>query len=82
MTNILLMNIPSGPYPTDYPPIGISRVIEGIDPLLNCYPVFLDLDYCRPEPLHAKYKCRLMWKRKILTGMCIIDENNFNISVF
>ena len=49
MTKILLMNIPSGPYPTDYPPVGISRVIEGVDPKLNCDFYFYDLDYFRPS---------------------------------
>lgn len=32
MTKTLLMNIPGGPAPTDYPPAGISRVIEGLNP--------------------------------------------------
>ncbi|MBU2529935.1 MAG: B12-binding domain-containing radical SAM protein [Elusimicrobia bacterium] len=49
MTNILLTNIPSGANPTDFPPIGISNVIEGVDPCLNCNIFFLDLDYYRPS---------------------------------
>ena len=30
MTKIMLMNIPSGDAPTDFPPVGALRVIEGI----------------------------------------------------
>ncbi|MDD5473274.1 MAG: hypothetical protein PHU34_03895 [Candidatus Methanoperedens sp.] len=56
MTNILLMNIPSGPSPTDYPPVGISRVIEGINPDLNCNLSFFDLDYYRPSFEEIKNK--------------------------
>ena len=48
MTKILLMNIPSTPIPVDFPPIGISRVIEGIDSSLNCEVSFFNLDYYRP----------------------------------
>lgn len=47
MINIMLMNIPSGLYPTDYPPFAISRVIEGINPALKPNTTFLDLDYAR-----------------------------------
>ncbi len=47
MTKILLMNIPSGPGSTDFPPVSISRVIEGINPSLNCEISFLDLAYYR-----------------------------------
>lgn len=42
------MNIPSTPIPVDFPPIGISRVIEGIDSSLNCEVSFFNLDYYRP----------------------------------
>ncbi len=49
MTKILLMNIPGAVLPTDYPPIAISRVIEGIDPSLNCEASFYNLDYYRPD---------------------------------
>lgn len=42
------MNIPSGRFPTDFPPVGISRVIEGVSPFLNCEFSFLDIDYFRP----------------------------------
>jgi len=47
MTKILLMNIPSALFPTDYPLVAISRVIESIDPSLNCEVSFLNLDYYR-----------------------------------
>ena len=47
MTKILLMNIPGGPSATDYAPVAISRVMEGIDQSLNCSISFLDLDYYR-----------------------------------
>lgn len=56
MTKILLVNIPAGPYPTDYPPVGISRVIEGVDPKLNCDFYFYDLDYFRPSFEEIKSK--------------------------
>ncbi|MEW6558267.1 MAG: hypothetical protein AB1349_13135 [Elusimicrobiota bacterium] len=56
MTKILLINIPSGPYPTDYPPVGISRVMEGLDPSLNCECYFYDLDYFRPSFEEIKNK--------------------------
>ncbi len=49
MTKILLMNIPAGPFPSDYPPVAISRVMEGIDPSLGCEVSFLNLDLYRPS---------------------------------
>lgn len=49
MTKILLMNIPGAVIPSDYPPVAISRVIEGIDHSLNCEASFYNLDYYRPE---------------------------------
>ncbi|OGW31426.1 MAG: hypothetical protein A2X54_03215 [Nitrospirae bacterium GWF2_44_13] len=49
MTKILLMNIPGGPSATDYAPVAISRVMEGIDQSLNCDVSFFDLDYYRPS---------------------------------
>jgi len=49
MTKILLVNIPNGQFPTDYPPVGISRVMEGINPSLNCELVFYNLDLYRPQ---------------------------------
>ena len=58
MTNILLTNIPSGANPTDFPPIGISNVIENINPALNCNTSFLDLDYYRPSFEKIKEKIR------------------------
>ena len=47
MTKILLLNIPSGPAPTDFPPVASLRVIEGIDPKLNTTATFINLDYDR-----------------------------------
>lgn len=47
MPKILLLNLPSGPIPTDYPPVAISRIIEGIDPFLNCTVQFYNLDFYR-----------------------------------
>lgn len=49
MTKILLMNIPGAAIPSDYPPIAISRVIEGIDLSLDCEASFYNLDYYRPD---------------------------------
>lgn len=49
MTKVLLMNIPGAVLPSDYPPVAISRVIEGIDPSLNCEVSFYNLDYYRPD---------------------------------
>jgi radical SAM superfamily enzyme YgiQ (UPF0313 family) len=54
MTKILLLNIPSGPFPSDYPPVAISRVFEGIDPSLNCDISFFNLDYYRPSEEEIK----------------------------
>lgn len=48
MTKILLMNIPAAFVPTDYPPIGISRVMDGINASLDCDVSFFDIDYYRP----------------------------------
>lgn len=42
------MNIPGGDLASDYPPVAISRVIEGIDPTLNCEVSYINLDYYRP----------------------------------
>lgn len=72
MTKILLVNIPSGPYPTDYPPVGISRVIEGLNSDLNCEVSFLDLDYYRPsfeeiENKIQKFKPQIVGFSAILT---------------
>ncbi|MBI5469349.1 MAG: radical SAM protein [Deltaproteobacteria bacterium] len=47
MARILLMNIPAGPFPSDYPPVAISRVMEGIDSSLGCEAAFLNLDFYR-----------------------------------
>lgn len=47
MARILLMNIPAGPFPSDYPPVAISRVMEGIEAGLNCDVSFLNLDFYR-----------------------------------
>lgn len=45
---LLLLNLPSGQTPTDYPPVAISRVIEGLDPALGCEARFVNLDLLRP----------------------------------
>jgi len=45
---VLLVNLPSGRVPTDYPPVAVSRVIEGIDPALDCEASFYDMDLLRP----------------------------------
>ncbi|MBI4823977.1 MAG: radical SAM protein [Nitrospirae bacterium] len=55
-SKLLLMNIPSGRIPSDYPPIAISRVIEGIEPSLNVEVSFLNLDYLRPSLDEIKNK--------------------------
>lgn len=47
MARILLMNIPAGPVPSDYPPVAISRVMEGIEPDLDAEVTFLNLDFYR-----------------------------------
>lgn len=49
MMKILLVNLPSGRVPTDYPPVAISRVIEGLDPALDCEASFYDMDLLRPS---------------------------------
>lgn len=71
MTKILLMNIPGGPYPTDYPPIGISRVMEAIRPDLNADVFFYDLDYYRPSFEQIKEKIR-SFQPKILAFSAIL----------
>jgi radical SAM superfamily enzyme YgiQ (UPF0313 family) len=43
------MNIPAASVPTDYPPIGISRVMDGINASLDCDVSFFDLDNYRPS---------------------------------
>jgi len=53
------MNIPGGPSATDYPPVAISRVMEGIDRSLNCDVSFLDLDYYRPSFEEIKKRIQL-----------------------
>jgi len=58
MTKLLLLNLPSGPVPTDYPPVAISRVIEGLDPDLGCEASFLNLDLLRPSFEELKEKIR------------------------
>ncbi|OGR81705.1 MAG: hypothetical protein A2X32_08190 [Elusimicrobia bacterium GWC2_64_44] len=58
MTKLLLLNLPSGPVPTDYPPVAISRVIEGLEPELGCEAVFLNLDLLRPSFGDLKEKIR------------------------
>jgi radical SAM superfamily enzyme YgiQ (UPF0313 family) len=40
---ILLLTIPGG-FPSESPPIGISRVIEGLDPSLNCDVSYINLE--------------------------------------
>lgn len=47
MAKILLMNIPSGPYPSETLPVGISRVMEGLNSSLDCRIKFIDMDYRR-----------------------------------
>lgn len=49
MTKILLMNLPSGRTTTDFPPVGISRVIEGLSHEVSCEAAFYDLDCERPS---------------------------------
>lgn len=49
MARIFLMNIPAGPVAADYPPVAISRVIDGLDPELGCEVTFFNLDYYRPS---------------------------------
>ena len=44
------MNIPGAVLPSDYPPIAISRVIEGIDPSLNCEASFYNFCYICVDP--------------------------------
>lgn len=49
MTRILLLNIPAGPYASDFPPVAVTRVMDGVDPALGCEFDFLNLDYYRPD---------------------------------
>ncbi len=49
MARVLLMNMPAGPVASDYPPVAISRVIDGLDPSLKCEVSFYNLDYHRPS---------------------------------
>lgn len=56
MIKVLLLNLPSGKIPTDYPPVAISRVIEGLDPALGCEASFLNLDLLRPSFAELKTK--------------------------
>jgi len=48
MIKVLLINLPSGRAPTDYPPVAISRVIEGLRPGLDCEASFYNIDLLRP----------------------------------
>lgn len=48
MIKILLMNLPSGRITTDFPPVGISRVMEGVSVEGGSEIVFYDLDCERP----------------------------------
>lgn len=48
MTRILLLNIPTAEVPTEYPPVAITRVMEGIDSDLHCELSFINLDLDRP----------------------------------
>ena len=65
MTKVLLMNIPGAVLPSDYPPVAISRIIEGIDPSLNCEASFYNLDYYRPDFDEIKKKIQ-SWSPKII----------------
>lgn len=49
MTRILLFNIPTAEVPTEYPPVALTRVMEGIDTALNCDASFINLDLDRPS---------------------------------
>ena len=49
MARIFLMNMPAGPIASDYPPVAISRVIDGLEPSLKCEVSFYNLDYHRPS---------------------------------
>jgi len=49
MARIFLMNMPAGPIASDYPPVAISRVIDGLDPSLECEVSFYNLDCHRPS---------------------------------
>jgi radical SAM superfamily enzyme YgiQ (UPF0313 family) len=46
-TKIILVNIPNNPVPIDRVPVGISRVIEGVDKSLGCEFSFIDIDRYR-----------------------------------
>jgi len=56
MIKILLLNLPGGRIRTDFPPVGISRVIEGISPEIECDVSFYDLDSLRPDFEQIKAK--------------------------
>ena len=43
-TKIVLVNIPNNPVPIDRVPVGISRVIEGVDKSLGCEPLGVEPD--------------------------------------
>jgi anaerobic magnesium-protoporphyrin IX monomethyl ester cyclase len=58
MTKVLLLNLPGGRAPTDYPPVAVSRVIEGLDPALGCEAYFLNNDLLRPSFEEILAKCR------------------------
>lgn len=60
MIKVLLVNLPSGRVPTDYPPVAISRVIEGLSPELGCEASFYDLDLLRPSFARIKEKIRTL----------------------
>jgi len=60
MTKILLMNIPGAVIPSDYPPIAISRVLEGVDLSLDCEISFYNLDYYRPDFDAIENKIKLL----------------------
>ncbi|MDD5688009.1 MAG: radical SAM protein [Elusimicrobia bacterium] len=57
-TKILLITIPYGENITEDVPIGISRVIEGIEPSLNCDIDFLDLYYYNLSLVEIENKIR------------------------
>jgi len=59
MIKVLLVNLPSGRTPTDYPPVAISRVIEGLRPELECDAAFYNIDLLRPTFDQIKEKVRL-----------------------
>ncbi len=56
MTKILLFNIPTAEVATEYPPVALTRVMEGVDPALNCDISFINLDLDRPPFEEIKEK--------------------------